>query len=192
MTPSKNRPEAELENTEPLPDGGEDAGSLADQLQQALSERNDYYDQMLRAQAELENYRRRTQNELDQMRRYQSLGLARDLLPGLDNLQRAVKAAEVSPNAEELLQGVQMVAAQFEEILSRHSVTPISALGEPFDPNRHEAVQQIPSGDHPPMTIVEEIERGYELHDRVVRPSKVIVSSRPADAHPIEPTHGPS
>ena len=74
-----------------------------------------------------------------------------------------------------------MVAEQFESILSSHALEPIEAAGKPFDPNKHEAVQQVPSDEHPPMTVIEEIERGFTLHDRVVRPSKVIVSSGPSE-----------
>ena len=161
--------------------GGEAAAAeagLREQLEAARAERDANRDSWLRAQAELENYRRRIQKERDQDRLFQALPLARDLLPVVDNLRRAVAAAEQSQNIEELRQGVEMVLRQFEEALAKHSVSAIdAAAGQPFDPNLHEAVQQVPSAEHPPMTIVQELERGYKLHDRVVRPSMVIVSS---------------
>ena len=150
--------------------------SLEEQLQAAIAERESNYEQFKRAQAELDNYRKRVQKEHEQIRLYQTLPLIRDQLPGLDNLQRAIQAAQKSGNVDELVQGVQMVAAQFEDILAKHSVQPIEAVGQPFDPNLHEAVQQMPSADQPAMTVLDEVERGYVLHDRVIRPSKVIVS----------------
>jgi molecular chaperone GrpE len=158
--------------------------SEGEQLQAAIAERDENKDHWLRTQAELDNFRKRVKKEADQNRLYQSLSLVRDLLPGLDNLERAITAAEKSDSLEGLLPGVRMVFKQFEETLDRYSVKPIAAVGEPFDPNLHEAVQQIPTADHPPMTVMQEVERGFQLHDRVIRPSKVIVSAalpEPAD-----------
>jgi molecular chaperone GrpE len=158
--------------------------SEGEQLQAALKECDENKDHWLRTQAELDNFRKRVKKEADQNRLYQSLPLVRDLLPGLDNLDRAMTAAENSDSLEGLLAGVRMVFKHFEETLGRYSVKPIAAVGEPFDPNLHEAVQQIPTADHPPMTVMQEVERGFQLHDRVIRPSKVIVSAalpEPAD-----------
>ena len=157
------------------------ASSIEEQLKAAVVERDTHYNAWMRAQADLENYRKRAQREAEEIRRYHTMSLMRDMLPGLDNLQRAISAAENSSNIEELLQGVRMVAGQFEAMLSNHALEPIEAAGKPFDPNKHEAVQQVPSAEYSPMTIIEEIERGYTLHDRVVRPSKVIVSSGPSE-----------
>lgn len=154
-------------------------GSLEEQLEAAVAERDENHDRWLRTQADLENYRKRVSKEADENRKYQAVGVIRDLLPGLDNLGRAVEAAQTSGNVDELVQGVQMVLKQFEDILSAHSAVVIEAVGQPFDPNLHEALQQVPSADHPPMTVVQELERGFQIHDRVVRPSKVIVSSGP-------------
>ena len=72
-----------------------------------------------------------------------------------------------------------MIQAQFDQVFGGHSATPITAVGGPFDPNLHEALQQIPTDEHPPMTVLQEVERGYVLHDRVIRPSKVLVASAP-------------
>ena len=162
--------------------GGPSPHSLDAQLQALAEERDAARDRFLRSQAELENYRKRVQREREEERRYAALPLLRDLLPGMDNLQRALDAARHTDDLAAMLQGVEMVALQFEEILKRHGAEPITAVGEPFDPNRHEALQQMPSADHPPMTIIDEIERGYRLHDRVIRPSKVIVSVAPPNA----------
>ena len=170
----------------PNPDetGGAEANpaadaSLREQLEATKAERDANHDRWVRASAEFENYRKRAQREAEQERQYQAFAVLRDILPGLDNLQRAIAAAEASKNVDELVRGVQMVARQFEDVLARYSVKPIDAVGKPFDPNLHEALTQVPSADHPPMTVLQEVERGYTLHDRVLRPSKVIVSTAP-------------
>ena len=151
-----------------------------DQLTVAEAERDRFRDQYLRAAAEMENIRKRSAREREELLKYASLGLMSDLLPAVDNLQRAIEAGAGEDQSGNLLQGVQMVLKQFEEILARHGAEPIHAQGEPFDPNVHEALQQVPKSDVPPMTVVQELERGFKLRDRVLRPSKVIVSSQPA------------
>lgn len=185
---SDETPEVDASEQNEAPEEERAAGnpSLQEQLETATRERDELRNKWLRTEAELDNYRKRVQREAEELRRYQALPLARELLPGLDNLQRALQAAETSKNVEDLVQGVSMVAKQFEDILARHAVEPIRAVGEPFDPNLHEALQQIPSAEHPPMTVVQELERGYTLAGRVVRPSKVIVSSGPPAANSEE------
>jgi len=136
-------------------------------------------DQLLRGQAELENFRRRSQRDAGEARKYQSLALVRDLLPAMDNLQRAIQAAEQSGDVGNLLEGIRMVSHQLAETLKGHAAQPIAAEGEPFDPNLHEALSQVPTPDHPPMTVLQVVETGYRMHDRVVRPAKVIVSCAP-------------
>jgi molecular chaperone GrpE len=133
----------------------------------------------LRALADLENYRKRVARQMDDERRYASLPLARDLLPILDNLKRTVEAAQKTSDAKGLLEGVQMVIKQFYTALGKHHCEPIAALHQPFDPNIHEAILQQPSGEFPPNTVLQEVQVGFRLHDRVVRPSQVIVSSAP-------------
>ncbi|NLX96813.1 MAG: nucleotide exchange factor GrpE [Rhodopirellula sp.] len=138
-------------------------------------------DRALRVQAELENYRKRVAREMADERRYAELPLLRDLLPMLDNMLRAIEAAEKSGEAPQLLEGFKLVFQQFEGILQRHHCDPIQALHEPFDPNFHEAILQQPSVDHPPGTVIHVAQAGYRLYDRVVRPTQVIVSGPPAD-----------
>jgi len=166
--------ESTTENEEPL--------TLEEQLKKSQAECKEQHGQFLRAKAEMENVRKRVQKEMVQERLYAPLPFVRDLLPGLDNLKRTLEAAKTSQNIEELTKGVEIVLKQFEDMLSNHAVTPIGSIGESFDPNIHEALQQVPSPDRPAMSIIDEVESGYRLHDRVVRPSKVIVSSgTPAD-----------
>jgi len=151
------------------------------ELQQAIADRDKYLDSWHRSVAEMENVRKRMLREIDQERQYRSLPIVRDLLPVIDNLTRAVQAAEKAQDVEQLVQGIKMVLQQFDETLARHSITPIPTVGEPFDPNLHEAVLQQPNAHQPPMTVLMEVEKGFKMHDRVVRPSKVIVSSAPTE-----------
>lgn len=156
-----------------------EVASLKEQLEAARAERDENYNLALRTQAELENYRRRVNREREEEARYRVLPLAKDMLPAMDNLRRAVQAANQGGNVEELIRGIEMVLRQFDEALARQSVNPIAAEGEAFDPNKHDALTQVPSADHAPMTVLQEVERGYMLHDRVLRPSKVIVATAP-------------
>jgi molecular chaperone GrpE len=155
--------------------------SLREQLEAARAERDANYNLYLRTQAELQNYRRRVQKEADEMRTYQSLPLGRDLLPALDNLHRALAAAETSKNFDKLLEGIRLVAKQLEAALNRHQIVAIDAAGKPFDPNFHQAIQHMPTAEHPPMTVMHEVERGFTLQDRVVRPATVIVAQAPTE-----------
>ncbi|HVX15884.1 MAG TPA: nucleotide exchange factor GrpE [Pirellulales bacterium] len=139
-------------------------------------------DRALRAQAELENSRRRMRKEMEDERRYAQLPLLGDLLPVIDNVQRAIQAAEKSPEAGGLLAGFKMVAQQLEGVLSRHHCTRIDALHKPFDPHLHAAILQQPSNEYPPNTVVHVAQDGYQLHDRVLRPAQVIVSTSAADS----------
>lgn len=172
-----NKPsETEKQPTEPRPDDPQaESGESIDDVRAELDEMRD---RLLRSQAELENYRRRARRELDDELRYANVPLIRDLLPVIDNVQRAVAAAEKNADANSLLEGFKMVAKQLDEVLARHHCTPIEALHEPFDPNRHEALLQQPHEEHPPGTVIGVAQSGYQLRDRVVRPTQVIVAAQ--------------
>ncbi|NQV24143.1 MAG: nucleotide exchange factor GrpE [Rhodopirellula sp.] len=157
-------------------------GSESSELEKVQAERDQYFDKLQRSIAELENYRRRVQRESELSARYSSLPLIRDLLPAMDNIARTIQAAEQTGKIEDLIQGLQMIVAQVDQVFSSHSAKPIAAVGETFDPNLHEALQQIPTNEHPPMTVLQELERGYMMHDRVIRPTKVLVACAPPDA----------
>jgi len=128
-------------------------------------------------QADFENYQKRAARERDSERKYAVAPLARDLLPALDNLQRAMDAARQVGETGPLAQGVAATQAQIVQILGRHGITPIEAQDQPFDPNRHEAVMQRPSADHPPGTVVQVLQTGFQMHDRILRPASVVVST---------------
>ena len=145
-------------------------------LEAVQAERDQYIDKFQRSVAELENYRRRVQREAELSARYSTLPLIRELLPAMDNVARTIQAAEQTGKIEDLIQGLQMIVAQVDQVFVSHSAKPIVAVGETFDPNLHEALQQIPTDEHPPMTVLQELERGYIMHERVIRPTKVIVA----------------
>ena len=138
-------------------------------------------DRGLRLQAEMENLRSRTAREVLNERRYAPLPLIRDLLPAIDNMNRAIEAASQGEEAAQMFEGFELVRKMMLDILKQHQCTEIEALGEPFDPEVHEAVLQQPSEETPLDHIMQVAEVGYQLHDRVVRPAKVIVSSGPAE-----------
>ena len=138
-------------------------------------------DRVLRVQAELENFRRRSQRDALDAMKYQAMGVIRDMLPGIDNLKRAIDVTEQTGDTQQLLDGIKMVHPQFLEALKSHSCEPIDPMGQPFDANFHEALAQVPSADHPPMTVLQVIEQGYKIHDRVIRPAKVMVTRAPPE-----------
>jgi len=159
--------------------GADDGSSLSEDVESLRAERDQALDQAIRAHAELDNYRKRVSRELEQAARYQMLPLIRDLLPALDNLSRTIQAAGQTTNVDDLVKGAEMILGHFNQVLASHSTKPIEAVGQPFDPNLHEAIQQLPSEEYPPGTVIQDVELGYMLHDRVIRPTKVIVAIAP-------------
>ena len=166
-------------------DGGGPAETLQGADAQNSSPESDLktaQDRYLRLAAEFENYKKRTQKDQDEFRKYSNERLLKELLPVLDNLQRALQHGQASGNQEGVLQGVELTVKKYLEILSRFGVTPIPTLGLPFDPAIHQAVAKVESKGHKPNTIVDEYEKGYYLHDRVLRPATVTVAeSRGSD-----------
>ena len=159
--------------------GVESAESEVEKLRADLQEAGD---RVLRAQAELENYRKRARRELEDSLRYATMPLMRDLLPVLDDLGRAIQAAEKAGEPIALTDGVKMVAQKLEEVLARHDCKKVEALGQPFDPTVHEAISQQPTTEYPPQSVMLVAQDGYTLHDRVVRPSQVSVSTAPENS----------
>ncbi|WP_145083882.1 nucleotide exchange factor GrpE [Aureliella helgolandensis] len=134
--------------------------------------------EVLRSKAELENFRKRMQRDSEQQLKYANTALIRDLLEAIDNLDRAIGAAqEDAANPQSLLEGVKLVRQQFTTALAKHGCTVIDGVGSQFDPNVHEAISQMPSEQYAAGTVAQEVAVGYKLHDRVVRPSSVIVST---------------
>jgi molecular chaperone GrpE len=149
-----------------------------DKLRKQASERDQYLELAARTKAEFENYQKRNQRDRELDRKYAFGPLALDLLPLLDNLDRAVFAAKQAGETGPLVQGVAMVQAQFLDLLKKNGITRIDCAGKPFDPNLHQAVVQKPTNDVEPNIVVQVIEQGFMNQDRVLRPAKVIVSAK--------------
>jgi molecular chaperone GrpE len=137
-------------------------------------------DRSLRLQAEMENLRTRTAREISEQSRYAALPILRDLLPVVDNIERAIEAATQAGEAPSLLEGFKLVHQQLLNTLQQHNCTQIEALGKPFDPQFHAAILQQPSNEVPANHVLLVAQAGYKLHDRVVRPAQVIISTGPA------------
>lgn len=152
------------------------------QLEQLLaskeSECRENWDRFLRERADLENYRKRANREKEELLNYGTKSLIEEILPVVDNLERALThASEESLSA--LVEGIQMTHGMLISALKKFGVTPIEASGAPFDPSFHQAMTQIPTDQHPPNTVVEEFQRGYMLKERLLRPAMVSVSAAP-------------
>jgi molecular chaperone GrpE len=158
---------------------GEEVAALQTQLKQAEQARDQYLDLAQRTRADFENYQKRVARDLAAERRFAQAPLAGDLLAPMDNLDRATAAAQQAGEKGPLVQGVALVQSQLLDMLRRHGITRIEAEGQHFDPNLHQAVMQQPSKDHAPMTVLKVLEHGYMIHDRVLRPASVVVSSTP-------------
>ena len=132
---------------------------------------------VLQAQAEAENFRKRMRRDLEDQLRFAALPLVEDILSVRDNLLRGLEAAETSADSAGLKEGVAMVAKQLDDALAKHSVEQISTEDATFDPNLHEAISQMPSEEHPSGSIMHVAQTGFKMHDRVIRPTQVVVSS---------------
>jgi molecular chaperone GrpE len=148
------------------------AAELAEKTRE-LAELNDTY---LRALAESENVRKRARQQREETVRLQRENLIREILPIVDNLERALAAARGGGDSRAIVDGVEMVLRSLLDFLKAQGVSQLSAVGQPFDPNRHEAVDQVESAEHPPNTVVSEFHRGYLIGERTLRPARVSVA----------------
>src|SRR5262245_680631 len=159
----------------PDPSSGRVA-ELEAELATAREEARQNYDRWVRERADLDNLRKRAARERQDAARFGTESLLRDLLPVIDDLDRALGAAQGGGNGQGLIAGVELVRKAFIDVLQRHGVERLTAEGERFDPARHEAVAFIESDTHEPHHVVEEHRAGYRLHDRLLRPAMVTVS----------------
>ena len=153
--------------------------NLRQQLAAKEQEAKDNYDRYLRQVAEAENFKKRNARERDDAIRFANETLLKDLLPVIDNLERAIAHAASGENGKPLVEGVEMVVRGFLDALSKFGVSPIVAVGEPFDPSKHEAIAQVVSDVHEPNVVVEELHKGYMFRDRLLRATLVSVAKAP-------------
>ncbi len=147
---------------------------LGEKLSEAEGEVKKNFELMLRAKAELENYKKRTVREMNDIRKYATESLMRELLIVVDNLERAIESSD--DNAKSTLEGVNLTLDEMIKILRKYNVTPIKSIGTIFDPKIHQAMSQEETSNHPKNTVVKEFLKGYLLHDRLLRPAMVVVS----------------
>ncbi len=179
---------AETAKAEAANDGGSEAEKLMTQLAEKDKEIAELKDKYLRTLADFDNTRKRLRQQSEETVRLQRENLLRSILPVVDNLERAVAAAKGGGNGKSIVEGVEMVLQTMIDFLKGEGVTALNAVGQPFDPQRHEAMDQVESEAHPPNTVVSEFHRGYLIGERMLRPARVTVaksaSSKPEEGKP--------
>lgn len=163
--------------------------SLQKKLDDALAESQQHYDRLLRASAEFDNFKKRSARDADEFRKYANEALLKDLLHVVDNLERAIVSAVDSGDSDTcVVEGVQMTLDEILKIFSKFGVTPIDAVGKPFDPAFHQALMQQETDAHPENAVMSEMQKGYLLRDRLLRPAMVVVAkaASPAEEKPSE------
>ncbi|MGG3506624.1 nucleotide exchange factor GrpE [Paenibacillus lautus] len=163
-------PEQEI----PVMDSADDAGST--ELEKLQAEVLEHQQRTLRVQADFDNFRRRTQKEKEDLGKYASSKLITELLPVIDNFERALQASEENPEFESFSKGVNMIFRQLESVLATEGLTAMKSVGEPFNPEYHQAIMQVESDEYEEGIVVEEVQKGYMLKDKVLRPAMVKVS----------------
>ncbi|MGG0811399.1 nucleotide exchange factor GrpE [Paenibacillus alvei] len=146
------------------------------ELAKAKAEAEDYQQRYLRAQADFDNFRRRTLKEKEDFAKYASAKLVTELLPVLDNFERALATEQASSEAESFIKGVDMIFRQLGQVLEQEGVKPMEAVGQPFNPEFHQAVMTVDTDEYEEGVVVEELQKGYMLKDKVLRPAMVKVS----------------
>jgi molecular chaperone GrpE len=180
VTEEKTKPEKNTtaEETRETEKEGQKS-DLEARLQEKEKEAKDQYDRYVRLSAEVENFKKRVEKEKKETYKFANENLLKDLLPVLDNLERAMEHGQEGDNFKALLDGLEMTLKGFLTVLEKHGVTRVEALGEEFDPNQHEAVMVQEDAGRPPGVVISQLQKGYRLHNRLVRPAMVVVSKKP-------------
>jgi molecular chaperone GrpE len=169
----------DIDDAQRTPDGAAETDARTAEIEDLRRQLEEKQDRLLRAVAEADNVRRRAQRDKEEFARYANEALIRDLLPALDNFDRALEAARTAGEAAKVVEGVELIRREFLRALEKHGVTRYSALGERFDPNRHDAAARVVTATEPPDTVVGEIAPGYMLNGRVLRAAQVAVAAAP-------------
>jgi molecular chaperone GrpE len=160
---------------------------LIEALEKLRAEKEQLYDRLVRKQAELENLRKRTQREKEEFRQYATEELIRALLPALDSFERALKHRDANL-PEALFRGMEIIYRQLQEVLGQAGLVPIESEGKLFDPHLHQAIETVEAPERRDQEIVEELQRGYRLRHRLLRPAIVKVAVRPRKEEPSKPS----
>jgi molecular chaperone GrpE len=180
-----NKTEATNDNTQPVPEAQTApevaaASPLEEQLNAAKQEVQANYDRYMRAAADLENFRKRTIREKEELRQYANAGLLEDVIPVIDNLNLGLAAAKQQTDVKGIVEGVSLVLEQLKSTLGKHGLKEVNPVGQKFDPNLHEAISHQPSADVAEEDVSVVVRPGYTLNGRLLRPASVVVSSGPA------------
>lgn len=150
---------------------------LAEKLKLKELEAQENYDRLLRVSAEFDNYKKRTSRDMEEFRKYSNQSLLKEMLSVVDNLELAMNSANGHKTIDKgLLDGLAMTHKEIIKVFEKFNVKPISAMGQPFDPTFHEAVMQEETDEFPANTVINELQKGYLIHDRLLRPSMVVVA----------------
>lgn len=150
---------------------------LAEKLKSKEQEAQENYDRLLRVSAEFENYKKRASREMEEFRKFSNQSLIKEMLSVVDNLELAMKSTNGHKTIDKgLLDGLEMTHKKILKVFEKFNVKPISAKGQPFDPTFHEAVMQEETDEYPGNTVINELQKGYLIHDRLLRPSMVVVA----------------
>ncbi len=160
-------------------------------IEELEGEKKANYDRFLRATADLDNFRKRSRRDVGEARIDARCRVLKEMLPVIDNLERALEHADSNTDEGGIKDGVGLVLRQFAQALERCEVIPLDAQGKPFDPNVHEAISQIETADQDPGTVAQVYQRGYMIGERLLRPSMVVVAKAPAEAAVEEPPEEP-
>lgn len=174
--PEERRP-GPAEGAPPPEEPAEQATS--EDLEEARRECMELMDRLQRTAADYQNFQKRVSKRMDEAVRRAQRDLVLDILPVVDNFDRAMKAAQGESDLEAVRRGVELVRQRLAAALAKHGVEPIQALGRPFDPLDHEAVGDVPSRDHPEGSVAEVLQTGYRMNGETIRPSRVLVSTGP-------------
>ena len=172
IEPESTTPDEQIVNDQDDP-----IKELEAKLEAKEKEAGETYDRLLRASAEFDNYKKRSSREMEEFRKFANQSLIKEMLSVVDNLELAMNSTDGHKAIDkDLLQGLEMTHKEILRVFEKFNVKPIDAKGQPFDPTFHEAVMQEETDDSPKNTVINELQRGYMIHDRLLRPSMVVVA----------------
>jgi len=184
IEPESTTPDEQIINGEVDP-----VKELEAKLEAKEKEAGETYDRLLRLSAEFDNYKKRSSREMEEFRKFANQSLIKEMLSVVDNLELAMNSTNGHKAIDkDLLQGLEMTHKEILKVFEKFNVKPIDAKGQPFDPTFHEAVMQEETNDSPKNTVINELQRGYMIHDRLLRPSMVVVA-RPKENNDGEKPH---
>ncbi|MBT8373731.1 MAG: nucleotide exchange factor GrpE [Deltaproteobacteria bacterium] len=166
---------------------GDPLKEIQGELESAKQETRETYERFLRISAEFENYKKRSAREMDDFRKFANQSLIKEMLAVVDNLERALISSNGNSSVDKCMtDGVNLTLREILKVFEKFNVKPIESIGQPFDPNFHQAMMQEETDDYPENTVITELQKGYMIHDRLLRPSMVVVASSKAKTEDVK------